>query len=144
MSHAFQCNYQFYSLLLLFSFDRWNETVSLGDTAISLHTPAPTPVILEGGGTLDQLKFKVPQSGQVFIFGGRGYSGHHIPQILEWGHSKNFEHKIFTAQASYCITDSFSHTRCVETKQIGRKGYPVYMIFYIFHPLYMIFFFSEI
>ena len=66
------------------------------------------------GGTLDQLKSKVPlQSGQVF-FGGAdhlkskvptsltifmgGYSGHRIPEILEWGHSKNFEHKILAAQ----------------------------------------------
>ena len=34
-----------------------------------------------------------------------GYFGHHILQILEWGHSRNFEHKIFTVQASNCITD---------------------------------------
>ena len=46
-----------------------------------------------------------------------GHSGHHIPQILEWGHSRNFEHKILTAKASYCITDSLSHTTCVETNE---------------------------
>ena len=61
--------------------------VSLEDTAISL-TPAPTQVLVgysrptqiespsfQGGGiTPDQLKSKVPQSGQVFIFRGGVYS----------------------------------------------------------------------
>ena len=76
----------------------------------------------EMGDILDQLKFKVPQSGQVFIFwwemgdildqvkpqvttsltifisgGGEGHSGHHIPEILAWGHPENFEPQILTA-----------------------------------------------
>ena len=51
-----------------------------------------------------------------FSLRGVGYSGHHIPQIFAWGHSRNFEQKIFTAQAGSCITDSLSHTTCVETK----------------------------
>ena len=56
-----------------------NETVSVGDTAVSLHTL---------GGV-----FLAPQNSEVltkFSFsGGGGDSGHHIPQILEWGHSSN-------------------------------------------------------
>ena len=54
-----------------------NETVSVGDTADSLlYTPVPT-VGWGIGGTLDQLKPKVPESGQIFIGGGVcwGYSG---------------------------------------------------------------------
>ena len=39
-----------------------NKTVSLGDTGISLHTPAPVCVCGGGGGTPDQLKSKVPLS----------------------------------------------------------------------------------
>ena len=79
--------------------------------------PQSGQVSISGGGgcLLDQLKSKVPQSGQVFIAGGGvysgpsqtqspnisdnfqwggGYSRHHIPQILEWGHSRTFEPKI--------------------------------------------------
>ena len=48
-----------------------SETVFLGDTAISLQTPAPT-LVMGGGGSLHRPKSKVPQPGQVFIFGGGG------------------------------------------------------------------------
>ena len=47
-----------------------SETVSVGDTAVSFHTPVPTGC--EGGGSLDQVKSKVPHSGQVYISGGGG------------------------------------------------------------------------
>ena len=44
---------------------------------------------------------KVPRSVQIciFIFGGGGgvVVQTNIPEILEWGHSRNFEHK-------YCLT----------------------------------------
>ena len=101
-----------------------NDTVSLGDTAISLHTLAPTKVLLgwDGGpGTPDQLKSKVPRSVKIFIFRGEegstpnqfeskvpspfqifilgGWGGGvvlqtNIPEILGWGHSRYFESKI--------------------------------------------------
>ena len=41
--------------------------------------------------------------------GGTGVSGHHIPQILEWGHSSNFEHKNSYRLACSCIASSLSH-----------------------------------
>ena len=34
----------------------------------------------------------------------------HIPQIVEWGHSRNFEPKILVTGMWYCIADSLSHT----------------------------------
>ena len=44
-----------------------------------------------GGGTLDEVKPKVPTSLTIFIWKvGGGYSGYHIAQILELGHSRNF------------------------------------------------------
>ena len=67
-----------YSTMTINNKDRWyivqflkgnNDTVSLGDTVNSLHTPAPTH---GGGGTPDQLQLKVPRSAQIFIFGGEG------------------------------------------------------------------------
>ena len=48
------------------------KMVSAGDASISLHIPVPCMSLNQeggGGGTLvDQLKSKVPQSGQVFIY----------------------------------------------------------------------------
>ena len=84
-----------------------NGTVSVRDTVLSLHTPWGVIWTNSSPNSLILAKFS---------FGGGGYSGHHIPQILAWGHSRNFEHKIFTAQAGSCITDSLSHNTCVETK----------------------------
>ena len=106
----------------------------MGDTAVSLHAPVPT-MFLGEGGILGNSKLKVPSPDQIFIWGdsrptqtwspnlsdnfhfnggeggeGGGYCGHHIPQI----YSRNFEHKILTAQPWSCITDSLSHTTCVE------------------------------
>ena len=49
-----------------------NETVSLGDTAISLHKPAARLI----RGVVVQAN---------------------IPEILEWGHSRNFAPKILEA-----------------------------------------------
>ena len=41
-----------------------------------------------GGGTLEQLKLKVPRSVQIFM--GRGVLQTNIPEILEWEHSSIF------------------------------------------------------
>ena len=90
-----------------------SETVSVGDNAVSPHTPA----MFLGEGDSCQLKTQSPESRPNFHWGG-GYSGHHIPHILEWGHSRNFEHKILQAQARSFITDSLSHTTCVETNKL--------------------------
>ena len=65
-----------------------NEMVSLVDTAISLHIPfatVPRPT-----------QPKVPRSIQMCIFGVGGVLGAggvqtNIPEILEWGHSRNFK-----------------------------------------------------
>ena len=75
--------------------NKTNETVSLGDTAISLYTPAPTTWRGRGdqAGTPDPLKFQVPRSTQIF-FGGGGKLQTNIPEILEWRHSRNFEQNI--------------------------------------------------
>ena len=75
---------------------------------------------LGGRGILGYSKLKVPSSDQIFIFRGRGDSGHHIPQILEWGHSRNFAPKILPACTS-CIADSLSHTTRVETNKLCDK-----------------------
>ena len=110
----------------------------MGDTAASLHTAVPTGG--GGGGTLDQFKSKVPQSGQVFIFTGGvggGFSG--LIQIQSPSLSDNFHfwrrgctlnitflkylsrgiQGILTTNslACSCIADStcISHTMCVET-----------------------------
>ena len=54
-----------------------NEMVSTGDTEISLHIRASWN--WEGeGGTLDQLKLKVPRSAQIFI------GGHSRPTFLDY------------------------------------------------------------
>ena len=72
--------------------------VSTGDTAISLHMRAP-----------DQLKLKVPRSAQIFIFGGVGVVLQtNIPEILEWGHSRNFELK-FLATGMCNVSQIVSH-----------------------------------
>ena len=43
------------------------------------------------------------------LYGGGGGFQTNIPEILEWGHSRNFEPKFSTTGASFCITD-ISHT----------------------------------
>ena len=50
---------------------------------------------------------KVPISVQICMGGGGVQTN--IPEILEWGHSRNFEPKFSITGASYCITD-ISHT----------------------------------
>ena len=95
-----------------------NETVSMGDTAVILHAFFPTmsPRPVGGRGVFWNNSNPKSQVLIKFLFpGGGGFCGHHIPQIFEWGNSRNFEHKVFTAQARSCITDSLSHTTCVDT-----------------------------
>ena len=66
-----------------------------------------------GGGTLDQLKPEVPGPDQIFISGEGGFSGHHIPQILEWG-----TQGILSTQFSQPKQSPFaSHTMCVQTNE---------------------------
>ena len=55
--------------------------VSLGDTAVI---------------TSVQLKFQVPSPDQILIFSW-GILQTNIPEILEWGHSRNLEPKILEA-----------------------------------------------
>ena len=43
------------------------------------------------GGTADQLKSKVPSPDQIFIWGDGVLLQTNTPEILEWGHSRNFE-----------------------------------------------------
>ena len=70
-----------------------NETVSLGDTAVSLHTLIPT--MLRGRGViLGYSKLKVPSPDQIFIFGQGGGAD-------------------ISNSGSPCIADSLSHTLCV-------------------------------
>ena len=52
-----------------------------------------------------------------FYFWWRWYCGHHIPQILEWRHSRNFAPEILVTGMWWCIADSLSHTTCLETNQ---------------------------
>ena len=63
------------------------------------------------GCTPDQLKSKVPRSGQIFI-GGWGWWGGvlqtNIPEILKWGHSRNFEPKIL-ATGMFSASQIVSH-----------------------------------
>ena len=66
-----------------------NETVSVGDTVVSLHT--------RGGSILGSSKLKVPSLDQNFISGGRGgRGGGSLPRI---GYSWQNEQKILHAQA---------------------------------------------
>ena len=60
--------------------------------------------------TPDQLKSQVLTK----FFGGSNPD--HIPQLLEWGHSRNFEPKIQVTGMWLCIADNLSHT-CAETKK---------------------------
>ena len=69
-------------------------TVSVGDTAVSLHT-------LRLGGVLDYSKLKVPSSDQIFIFGKGGDS---------WQNEQKFRHaKLWKP----CTADSLSQTTSV-------------------------------
>ena len=53
---------------------------------------------------------KVPRSVQICIFGGGGG----VPEILEWGHSRNFEHKFCHAITLEALAlQIVSHTLCV-------------------------------
>ena len=62
-----------------------------------------------GGGedTPGQLKSKVPGSAQIFIFGGLLQTN--IPEILEWGHSRDFEHKFIPLELA-TASQIVSHT----------------------------------
>ena len=61
----------------------------------------------------DQLKSQVPRSVQIFIFSGGGRRGlvvqTNIPEILEWGHSRNFEQNICQALEAL-VSQIVSHT----------------------------------
>ena len=65
-----------------------------------------------GGGGLgvpDQLNPKCQDLSKSAWGGGGVQTNTNIYEILEWGHSRNFEPKFSTTGASYCITD-ISHT----------------------------------
>ena len=67
------------------------------------------------GCTPDKLKPQGPSPDQIFIsFGGGGVLQTNIPEILEWGHSRNFWTKN-SGSLACCIADSLLHTMCVET-----------------------------
>ena len=111
------------------------KTVS-GDTAVSLHTSVPTML---GGGTevifLASQNSKVPSPDQIFssrdgvvwtksnpkskvltkfsFREGGGESGHHIPQIFQWGHSGIFEHKILRAGICSCTIIIMEFITCI-------------------------------
>ena len=72
-----------------------SETVFLGDTAISLQTPAPTLVM--GGGFSGPTQIQSPSTWSSFHFRGRRDAG------------------ILDQPKSFFITDSLSHTTCVES-----------------------------
>ena len=75
--------------------NKTNEMVSLGDTTISLYTPAPTTWRGRGdqAGSPDPLKFQVPRSTQIFIGGG----GDSRPTFLKYlsGGTQEILNKIF-------------------------------------------------
>ena len=104
----------------------------MGDTSVSLHTLIPTmfsgDVLWSNSNPESQVltKFSWGEGGlwtnsnlksQVltkFSFLGRGgFSGHHIPQILEWG-----TQGILSTQFSQPKQSPFaSHTKCVQTNE---------------------------
>ena len=73
---------------------------------ISLHTPVP-----------DQLNPKCQDLAKSDLGGGGGVIQTNIPEILEWRHSRNFEHKSCHAILWKPLHHRVSHTTCVETNK---------------------------
>ena len=67
-----------------------------------------------GGGVLQTNSNPKCQVLTKFSFFGVGGIQTNIPEILEWGHSRNFWTKN-SGSLACCIADSLSHTMCVET-----------------------------
>ena len=117
--------------LLCATSQKWvNYTVSVADTAISLHRPVPRTWVLPnylhwwgagGGVKLENLKFPntflsggflgnlTSKVSNYFFIGGGGRGRGRGRGVLD------LEHKIFSL--SFCITNSLSHTICVETTE---------------------------
>ena len=98
-----------------------NETVSLGDTATSLHTPAPTLVGVGGGGVLQTNSSSKCQDLPKFSFLGEVLKTN-IPEILQLGHSRNLEPKILA-------TGMLSHSTCVETNKFVSSLACIFVVF---------------
>ena len=117
MEHVFNIPLQ----TQLYPYD-WNETVYRrgGYSSLLCSKSWPSFHFRGGGGYSWLLKTQSSKSwtnfhfrwGEVFLAtqnsksqvltkfsfpGGWGYSGHHIPQVLEWGHLRNFAPKILPA-----------------------------------------------
>ena len=86
-----------------------NETVSAGDTAIIVYTPVPFRVLQENvqflGFILCKLKTEVSRSSRRSSNSEGGFLTYQ-----EWGILSDFDNQIVSPPASYCITDSLSHT----------------------------------
>ena len=89
-----------------------------GGTLDQLQSKVPSPgqIFMGGGGgegcTLDQLKPEVPSPDQFFISWKRGYSGHYIPQRLEWG-TQGILSTQFSQPKLGPASQIVSHTLCV-------------------------------
>ena len=96
-----------------------NEMVSTGDTEISLHIRAETRV----GGLLQANSNPKCQDLPKFSFSGEGVLLQtNIPEILEWGYSRDFEHKsipLELATASQIVSHILRMWRLI-TKRRGQ------------------------
>ena len=96
----------------LFSAFSWftpNKKVSTRDTEISLFIRSPKP---PGGVYSGVVKTQSAKSCSNFIFQGWGGGGL-LSTKSQFRVNWNFLPKISTTEASYCITDSLSHTTYV-------------------------------
>ena len=100
-------------LLVPFGSHKRNETVSLGDTAISLHTLQLQPF---WGCQEDLPEFQSSWGG-----GGGGAAVFFGSQIVNWYSWQNVQKFCHARFWKPCIADSLSHTTCtcVETKSLA-------------------------